>query len=183
MANFVANFVVKEKTSEIFVTEQPLITSFMAADGTMFAATSIYEASKSFVTKGETLIPLEEWLAGVSEESAEWMDENMRFSYEEVDPETYEYIPVENALLSGIATATPDMKIIATYVMNVWDYETVCDLYVFDLRDLSGLNSIGVSEIEAAENNSGIYDLSGRKLNAITAPGLYIVNGKKALVK
>ena len=29
----------------------------------------------------------------------------------------------------------------------------------------------------------GIYDMQGRKIDAITAPGLYIVNGKKVLVK
>ena len=28
-----------------------------------------------------------------------------------------------------------------------------------------------------------IYDLTGRKVEAITAPGIYIVNGKKTLVK
>jgi hypothetical protein len=29
----------------------------------------------------------------------------------------------------------------------------------------------------------GVYDLTGRKLEQITAPGVYIVNGKKVLVK
>ena len=29
----------------------------------------------------------------------------------------------------------------------------------------------------------GIFDLLGRKLDAITAPGLYIVNGNKVVVK
>ena len=29
----------------------------------------------------------------------------------------------------------------------------------------------------------GIFDMQGRKVNAITAPGLYIVDGKKVLVK
>ena len=35
------------------------------------------------------------------------------------------------------------------------------------------------------ENNAvkGIFDLQGRKIGAITAPGIYIVNGKKVLVK
>ena len=35
------------------------------------------------------------------------------------------------------------------------------------------------------ENNTveGIFDMMGRKLDAITAPGLYIVNGNKVLVK
>ena len=28
-----------------------------------------------------------------------------------------------------------------------------------------------------------IYDLTGRRVEAITAPGIYIINGKKALVK
>ena len=29
----------------------------------------------------------------------------------------------------------------------------------------------------------GIYDMQGRKIDAITAPGLYIVDGKKVRVK
>ena len=35
------------------------------------------------------------------------------------------------------------------------------------------------------ENNAaeGIFDMQGRKMDAITAPGLYIVNGKKVMVK
>ena len=42
----------------------------------------------------------------------------------------------------------------------------------------------GVENV-VVENNTieGIFDILGRKLDAITAPGLYIVNGKKVLVK
>jgi hypothetical protein len=29
----------------------------------------------------------------------------------------------------------------------------------------------------------GVYDLRGRKLNEISAPGIYIIGGKKVLVK
>ena len=43
----------------------------------------------------------------------------------------------------------------------------------------------GESTIDASQNGKvkAIYDLSGRKLSEISAPGIYIVDGKKVLVK
>ena len=41
----------------------------------------------------------------------------------------------------------------------------------------------GVEEVEVENTVKAIYDLTGRKVNEITAPGIYIVNGKKVLVK
>ena len=42
----------------------------------------------------------------------------------------------------------------------------------------------GVEEItDNREQSTVIYDLTGRRVDAITAPGIYIVNGKKVLVK
>ena len=45
----------------------------------------------------------------------------------------------------------------------------------------------GTTGIDAVEGESGelktIYDLQGRKLTEITAPGIYIVNGEKVLIK
>ena len=51
-----------------------------------------------------------------------------------------------------------------------------------------GINNFGpTTEIEEVKSESKeaevIYDLQGRKLNAITKPGLYIVNGNRVLVK
>ena len=40
-----------------------------------------------------------------------------------------------------------------------------------------------VEEVELENEDATIYDLQGRKLERITAPGIYIVNGKKTLVK
>ena len=37
--------------------------------------------------------------------------------------------------------------------------------------------------VEENKAVKGIYDILGRKVDAITAPGLYIVDGKKVLVK
>jgi hypothetical protein len=41
----------------------------------------------------------------------------------------------------------------------------------------------GVEEVEVESTVKTIYDLSGRKVSSMSAPGLYIVNGKKVLVK
>ena len=50
-----------------------------------------------------------------------------------------------------------------------------------------GLDWAGTTGIDEVKGESGnvkaIYDLTGRRVEAITAPGIYIVNGKKTLVK
>ena len=41
----------------------------------------------------------------------------------------------------------------------------------------------GVEKVEISNEKEEIYDLTGRRVENITAPGIYIVNGKKVLVK
>ena len=41
----------------------------------------------------------------------------------------------------------------------------------------------GIEKVEIRNEKSEIYDLTGRRIDAITAPGIYVVNGKKVLVK
>ncbi len=41
----------------------------------------------------------------------------------------------------------------------------------------------GVENVEVENEVKAIYDLTGRRVETITAPGIYIVNGKKVLVK
>ena len=55
-----------------------------------------------------------------------------------------------------------------------------------DVKSLSfrfGEGTTGVENVEVENEVKAIYDLAGRRIEAITAPGIYIVGGKKVLVK
>ena len=52
----------------------------------------------------------------------------------------------------------------------------------YSLR-FEGEGTTGIENVEVENEVKAIYDLTGRRVEAITAPGIYIVNGKKVLVK
>ncbi|MCM1029428.1 MAG: DUF5013 domain-containing protein [Pseudoflavonifractor sp.] len=49
-------------------------------------------------------------------------------------------------------------------------------------HDPTGINA-PASDTNSSAAPQGIYDLQGRRLNAITAPGIYIVNGRKMIIR
>ena len=51
--------------------------------------------------------------------------------------------------------------------------------YGFDWEGTTGIENVTTENV----NVTVIYDLTGRRVEAITAPGIYVVNGKKVLVK
>ena len=48
---------------------------------------------------------------------------------------------------------------------------------------LNVVDPTGIEDVEAEDGKAVIYDMQGRRLDRITAPGLYIIGGKKVLVK
>ena len=52
----------------------------------------------------------------------------------------------------------------------------------YTLTILTG-DTTAIENVEMANDNEKIYDITGRKVNAITTRGIYIINGKKTIVK
>ena len=44
-------------------------------------------------------------------------------------------------------------------------------------------DTTGIENVEAVNTDKVIYDLTGRRVEAITVPGIYIVNGVKRVVR
>ena len=104
-----------------------------------------------------------------------------------VPGETYYKIYDLNATATPITmTANEDGTIsIPSFFIKVLNYNTNTEAAgAFYQQVTLTPKSQGIDNI-AVESNAvkGIFDMLGRKVETITAPGLYIVNGKKMIVK
>ena len=72
------------------------------------------------------------------------------------------------------------------------DYKLYCNINIdmvstlgqtinvkFGNENLTGINDVETENVKV----KNIFDLTGRRIEAITAPGIYIINGKKVFVK
>lgn len=166
---------------------QDLNLTCMANNGVVLAGTSFNaDKSSAYVLHDGLVDNAYYWMSKKCLPFASWMNENMRFSYEYFEQgEDGSWIPslMEDVLMTGRPMATPDLSVIAFSVPNVWDGMTVADAYIFDLEAYRQYEEAGVKAVAPADNENVIYDLSGRKLNSASAPGIYIINGEKKIVK
>ena len=51
------------------------------------------------------------------------------------------------------------------------------------LVSLNGNTATGIQNVSASETNGMIYDLTGQRVEKPTQKGIYLINGKKVLVK
>lgn len=106
-----------------------------------------------------------------------------------VPGESYYKIYDMNATTDPVAmTANEDGTIsVSNFFIKVMNYNTNEEQAGAFYQNVTLTPKAVDSSIEdiVVESNvvEGIFDILGRKLDAITAPGLYIVNGKKVLVK
>ena len=76
------------------------------------------------------------------------------------------------------ALGNSDLSLIALGIDNYWDYEDDGVTCIFDMKSGSAVSTVRPSDTETV-----IYDLSGRRLKNADAPGIYIFNGKKKVVR
>lgn len=158
--------------------QDDLNLTYLGNDGVGLASTSVNTASQSWILKHGVPQTMYYWMYSQCPEYAVYMKDNMTFGYESYDWETGESTVVEE-LMSGRAVSTPNLEVMALTVQNIWDYMTDGEAFIFNVAEASAVNGI------EAENNGEtvIYDLQGRKLNNAEAPGIYIINGEKKVVR
>lgn len=155
--------------------------TFLGNEGAAMAVVGQREAPKSYVLKNGICTAMQDWLTKASAEYGTWIDENLTFEIESIfwndEIEGWDYSFREETL-TGRAYATPDLSKIVLGVENVWDYMNDGVSVVFDMSVATG-----VSTLRPAEGEKVIYDLNGRKLKNADAPGIYIINGEKKVVR
>lgn len=152
--------------------------TYLGNEGVALASTSVYTASNSWVLKDGKFNTMYYWMYSQCPEYSMWMKEHMTFTYETFDYETWETTEVTE-LMSGRAIGTPNLEVVGLTVQNTWDWEDDGLGYIFKVGEASSVKNVEV------ENNGEtvIYDLQGRKLNDAVAPGIYIINGEKKVVR
>ena len=55
-------------------------------------------------------------------------------------------------------------------------------LYIVEM-DFTGIEDVASESKDERAKSGTVYDLQGRKLSEITEPGIYLIDGKKVLVK
>lgn len=155
--------------------------TYLANNGVALAATSIGGVGNSFVLSNGDYQSMFDWMNSKCPEYASWIKENMTFSFEEYvwndEIEDYDLV-VKEEMMTGRPISTPDLSMMALSVPTVWDYATESIAFFFDMKAADSVDTI---RPESEEMN--IYDLSGLKLKSAKASGIYIINGKKVVVR
>ena len=92
-----------------------------------------------------------------------------------------------NATSLNVALGAGNILVMDDFVINAFNWDTDASAKLATYSNVTLTKKAVETAIEnvVVENAAvkGIFDIQGRKIDAITAPGLYIVNGKKVLVK
>lgn len=166
-----------------------IVISSLAADGTIFGWTeSETVPRKAMVYKPGATEPvsLYGYYQEYAPETAAWIKENMIRDIEMYDYESGSWIPVHDVEFTGTPHVTPDLKVLATAVANVWDETVPVNIYSYVLpRSHAGVEGVaddaadslkvsvfkgGRIAIEGEADTVTVFDADGRVMfNAAAA--------------
>lgn len=165
-----------------------LYVSFVSGNGAVLAWKA-GDINKAFVlsTEKDAFIPFEDYVKSISLETAAWMTENMTQScMVGFDDITGDFI-YEDALVTGIPTATADFTTFATYT-ETWAFEYIEGMpnsysYMFTIDNPAGValpvegGNLAIAIVDGAIMLNGdaasvaVYDLNGRLVMNVANPG------------
>ncbi len=168
-----------------------LCLTYLANGGIGVSSTPVssYSPSNSNILKDGEVTGMYEWMNSTVPAYGSWMKENMEFEYIGYDEETWDPVLVKE-FITGHATSTPDLSVMALSVNNIgfpededaWDDPEFNPIvgygYIYNMKA-----GTSVETLRPATEEKTIYDLSGRKLKNASAPGIYIINGEKKVIK
>ena len=115
-------------------------------------------------------------------------------SYIKIGHNSVELVPSESEakkmtlIFNGDGTVSfSDKSSDATNILGVNSDKSATTLDAIDTNSqwkvVMAVDNTGIDEITSDSEENLIYDLTGRRIEEITTPGIYIINGKKVLVK
>lgn len=172
---------------------RPVLSS-VAADGTMLGHyTNKYNIQEAYIMPaGETtFVPLQDYFAIHNPELAQWMKDNLYHEMYgmEFDPTIEDYIEVPvDGYNTGIPLTTPDMSLFSLAVDVNWDADDALTYGYLFSPGIAGVESLVAEPLDGVYkvyNLQGVKTLETKDATQIEslAKGIYIVNGKKVLVK
>ncbi|MBQ2012270.1 MAG: hypothetical protein II206_05735, partial [Bacteroidaceae bacterium] len=89
----------------------------------------------------------------------------------------------QTAVVSGNYKAQENITILAADGQSV-ETAALASPFTYNMQNATGIFGIGEKDEEVLGNTGAIYDLQGRRLKQLPAQkGIYLINGKKVLVK
>ena len=91
--------------------------------------------------------------------------------------------PAANIYIGGSMAGNSAIELCNGTIHSVQFFDTALTAEQVAAIKYTDLTQSAINEVEAPSAAETIYDLQGRKLDRVTSPGIYIINGKKSLVK
>ena len=89
----------------------------------------------------------------------------------------------ESVLVNASASYKETGRKTVTLTVTAPDGKTYSTSKSFDVKLTTPIASVKITPDVVKEGDSAIYDLTGRRIEHITRPGIYIIGGKKVIVK